>query len=354
MEDLIKCTSFQKDFLEKFSNLFEANREIKISQRQFITKSFMKLQADIVEYIFRWNPSQNIDPQKPFVAIPIRNSSKLLRYTLENFSSNNFYEHVNVVIIDDRSEENLSTIINDYPVSYIRVTNSESMFNFSMLNNIAALIAYVLGGDTFIMWNSDLWLADIRHFNELLQRHKDQDSTISGSKLLYPLESLHDEEHSENMKHHFPDKLETEYKGSVQFGGSRWIPYILKTSKGRRDCFMPIHFRRFSNKDDHRVNTDYATDFVTGALQVIDLSWFIQNGGLNPSLPKNFQDTDLCLRAVESGKKVMYFGKDLHFYHDESYSFFSNKDVKKEDDQMKNDEAFFVKLWDEKLLKIIY
>ena len=115
-----------------------------------------------------------------------------------------------------------------------------------------------------------------------------------------------------------------------------------------------MHYKRFADKEDPCVNCDTGMETVTGALQVINLEWFIQNGGLNPSLSKNFQDTDLCLRAVEQGLKVMYFGKDIYFYHDESYNFYYNNSETKMDQQMFSDNTLFEKLWSKKLPTLVF
>ena len=67
-----------------------------------------------------------------------------------------------------------------------------------------------------------------------------------------------------------------------------------------------------------------------------------------------FQDVDLCLRALEDNKSVYYFGKDIHFYHDESFNHFSNKDEKKMDRQFVSDEVLFNKIWANKITNIIF
>ena len=127
----------------------------------------------------------------------------------------------------------------------------------------------------------------------------------------------------------------------------------MKTKAGNLNIPLPYHFRRFSNKDDSRVNSNYGTDFVTGALQLVNLNWFIKIGGFNPSLPKVFQDVDLCLKAIKEGRKVMYFGKDIHFFHDESYNHYSNKNQEKMDLQFHSDQVLFAKIWNSEIGHIL-
>ena len=84
---------------------------------------------------------------------------------------------------------------------------------------------------------------------------------------------------------------------------------------------------------------------------MIDLEWFITNGGLNPSLSKNFQDVDICLRANEQNNSVYYFGKDIYFYHDESVSLIKEG---KNDTQLVSDHVLFGKIWNEKLYSLVF
>jgi GT2 family glycosyltransferase len=215
-----------------------------------------------------------------------------------------------------------------------------------MLCNIGAYIANKLGCEEIILWNNDLWVEKREYLETIIKKHREDNSTISGAKLLYPLKSFNgDTEDSENVKQHFPNMKDGKWRGTVQFGGSSWI----QTSGPI--LFSPVHKRRFENARHYLVNDEHAEIFVTGAFQVIDLNWFINNGGMNPSLSKNFQDVDLCLRASTQNDKVMYYGRDLFFWHDESLTFYSGNE-KKNDKQFISDHVLFGKLWNDKIAKI--
>ena len=342
MQEYFTCNFFDSkyaDFLGCWS----------LSQRQLVPVNANALSPKTINYACEWLGTDDLSG-KPVAIIPIRDNSELLQYTLNNFKKNNFFDRVHVIIVDDRSTENLKKICKKHKVNYLRVDN-EVGFNFSMLNNIPAFIASNLGATQIILWNSDLWIDNIESFDKFLALHNEEQSTISGSKLLYPIESMHPDD-SVNIKTHFPDKLGGSYRGTVQFGGSRWMRRSMKTANGNVDMMLPYHFLRFASPDEPRVNSNYATEFVTGALQLIDLDWFIGVGGLNPSLAKVFQDVDLCLRAVQDNKKVMYLGKDIQFFHDESYNHYSNRDEKKMDLQFSSDHGLFTKIWKDKIFKI--
>ena len=343
MKDYFSCNFFNSDF--KISSKFE------VLQDEIVYVGGKHFKKIANTYRCQWVPNEGIRKELPFVLIPIKNNSNLIKYVFTNFKNNKFYDFCNIILIDDRSKENLQKIAKQFNVSYLRIDNNKG-FNFSMLNNIAALVSHKLGAKEIVLWNSDLWLEKIEHFHSLMEKHKNSFSTISGSKLLYPLTSVVDGD-SVNIKNHFPSKGEGEYKGKVQFGGVRWAFSGFEEKSGQA-IYLPVHYKRFADKKDPCVNCEMGTEFVTGALQVIDLEWFIKIGGLNPSLSKVYQDVDLCLRAIEDSRSVMYFGKNMHFYHDESYNHFSNDGERKVDDQFVSDSKLFNKIWSKKIHSLIF
>lgn len=302
-----------------------------------------------VIYTCSFEKSENFSASKPTIIIPIRDNTELLKFTLDNLETNNITKHCNIIIVDDRSEQDLLSIAKQSSHSYLRVDNKKG-FNFSMLNNIAAKICHQLENDTVIFWNSDLWAPNEDMFLELMRRHHQAGSKISGSKLLYPpasMSSFNDnkEVDTENIKNIFPHLKGGLWRETVQFGGSHWV-----NTPGSPIDLSPVHFKRFTSITDPLVNCDKGETFVTGALHVCDLNFFIEMGGFNPSLSKVFQDVDICLRAYELGHCVMYFGKDIFFYHDESHITAKNKT---NDFQWHSDHYLFAKVWNSKMDLII-
>lgn len=330
---------------------FSPEVEFSISQQEILLDkvmqngkvSFSKID---VGYDCSWSKQKDWDCNKPTIVIPIKDNKELISITIDNLKQNSIDSLTNIIIVDDRSQEPLKDYVIEKGLSYLRIDNPKG-FNFSMLNNIAAKIAHSLGSKELIMWNSDLWCAKREYFTELLKRHRDSSSTISGSKLVYPpIEySMNKEQDSDNIKFHFPQMTGGKWRETIQFGGAGWVvtngPII----------YSPMHRFRFKNKDNNLVNCDKGETFITGALQVIDLEWFIENGGLNPSLSKNMQDVDLCLRAVKQNKEINYFGKDIYFYHDESVSLIKEGKI---DKQMQSDHVLFGKIWNNTIQDLIY
>lgn len=348
MSSFYKCAFFEKPKLENVESFVVEQEELVMNE--ILDNNRISFSKNNVLYRCSFIKQDNFEPQKPTLLIPIKDNSNLLEYTINNLKQTKVTDRANVIIIDDRSEEDLKSITLSSDLSYLRVDN-EKGFNFSMLNNIAAKLCSDMGVKEIVLWNSDLWTPDEHAFLKILERHRENNSKISGTKLVYPpVEmSLNKNLDTENIKTTFPNLTGGKWRETVQFGGDVWV--LTPQSPIR---VSPLHFRRFSKIENPLVNCDRGCNFVTGALQIWDLKFFVDLGGLNPSLSKNFQDVDVCLKATESGESVFYFGKNLFLYHDESLSMHSIKNEKKNDHQMISDHYLFAKLWNEKIGSMVF
>jgi len=342
-----ECELFKQD-IDIFADKFI------VEQKELVFDEAIGNQAKFkqinVEYICRFIfAKQFFDKTKPFIIIPSRNNIELIKYTLNNLFQNKIEEICNIMVIDDRSTDDYEKLLKQFNISLLRIDNQKG-FNFSMLCNIGAYIADKLECQEIILWNNDLWVEKREYLETIIKKHREDNSIISGTKLLYPLKSFNgNTEDSENIKYHFPGMSNInnkKWRGTIQFGGAGWI----QTSGPI--LFSPTHSKRFYEKDNHMVNCDKGETFVTGAFHLYNLSWFVKSGGLNPSLSKMFQDVDICLRANFQNKKVMYYGKDLYFWHDELLSYFSINE-KKDDKQSVSDHVLFAKIWNDKIIGII-
>jgi len=331
---------------ELFNQTIQDYKNFKFTQEELLLKSFngssSSFEKKQVIYSCSFEEHTEADWGKPTGIIPIKDNIKLLTFTLNNLKQFNVFKYINFIIVDDRSSEDIKSVCQQYPVSYLRVDN-EKGFNFSSLNNIAAKIAHDKGSKRIILWNSDLWVSDEGTIPSLISLHEKNNATISGTRLLYPPFSWNGEVVSENIKEFFINKKDT-YRDTVQFGGSFF------TFNDQLKTFFPNHYGRFCNKNNPYVAQNKLQEFVTGAFQIIEMEWYLENVGLNQSMSKNFQDVDICLRACEQDNKIMYLGE--HFlYHDESVSLTG----KKNDDQMISDHVLYSKIWNnERFFKFIF
>jgi len=330
MSSYYKCQLFNQE-IKDYTNFSFIQDELLLKNFNGSSSSFEKLN---IEYKCSFEEYGQADWTKPTGIICIKDNVELLKFTLENLKQYNVYKYVNFIIVDDRSINDIKIICKEYPVSYLRVDNQKG-FNFSSLNNIAAKIAHDKKSEQIILWNSDLWAPDEQTIPKLLELHKINDSTISGTKLLYPEFSWNnDEGPSHNIQSVFSNKSSS-YRGTIQFGGGL---FILNDSL---NSFFPYHYLRFKNKNYYLSNQNKLDNFVTGAFQIINLIWFFESGGLNPSMSLNFQDVDLCLKAIENDKKIYFFGENLFLYHDESISISKQKNS----NQFTSDNILYSKIW---------
>lgn len=326
---------------------FEIKHQFSVTQQELVLTSINERTAETrftkqsIEYKCQWTMQPDFDVSRPTIIMPIRDYSELLSKTVSNMKQNNVLNYCNFIVVDDRSTEPLRNLVKDY--SYLRIDNDKG-FNFSMLNNIAAFLVYRLGGKEIILWSSDVYINSENDFLNLLSKHRESNSSVSGPKLLYPPKDISfvKEADSDNITGFYPHK-KGQWRNTVQYGGTIWMP------SSPLQPYLPHHYMRFGNPFDSRVNCDKGVDCLTGAILAVDLENFIKLGGLNPSLAKNFQDTDYCLKMVDNDLSCHYFGKDSHFYHDESLTIATTKN----DNQLLSDSVLFSKLWNEKIQNLI-
>lgn len=304
-------------------------RQREISARTADSAGRLILRPALVDYVCRFEPKPGgHDPRRPLILIPSRDALDLVAHTVANLRAHGAAEVCDILLIDDRSTADYGPIVRDGGcLSYLRI-DTVGGFNFSMLCNIGGYIARRLGHETILLWNNDVWIERADHLASFLARHRRDRATLSGAKLLYPPDP--------------PPVIAGPRGGSVQFGGFAWIP-----DRVHPDIRTPVHAHRGVDRDDPQVARDRPVTCLTAALLAIDLDWFIDAGGLNPSLAANLQDVDLCLRARLEHRPVMYYGSDLFFWHAESASLSAAK--RAGDPQFRSDRALFQLLWRDRL-----
>lgn len=327
-------------------NIYKYNFKSKIKTNTFsIKQQQLRLEAYFynqferhvvpygVTYTAKYIEAKNFNPSLPLLLICIKDNSELLTITLNNLQTYDIDSLSNILVIDDRPSNELNKqIVLDQGYSYISVKNSSNIFNFSMLHNMAVHVVRRKYStiSKIILWNSDLWTKDKDTLPELLRLHDESNSAITGTKLIYP---------DKTFKYYEESKANT-----VQFAGA------LFGGREDMDGLFPFHIYRGYPPEDEKVNCNKGELFITGAFMIINFSWFIKSGGFNPTLAIINQDTDLCLRAISQNKKVLYFGKDLQFYH---YEGMLRGEADCNLDQPKAESLIFSNLWPANIMKKI-
>lgn len=329
-------------FNEEFNlNSFSINQERLVFDR-FVENGKVKFSKVDTKYDVSFRKSKCFSKDKVPLIIPIRNLAGLLEYTLNNLQKFEANNHVNIIVVDDRSDPSIKEECDKHEfVSYIRC-DYDSGFNYAMLANIAALVSFKSGFKEIIYWNSDMYLPDCDTLPSLIKKHRTNQPAISGTKLLYPYEGWKINQNTAENETLDPSslqqlQLQKTYMGKVQFGGPGFSV--------QNNNINFFHAYRGFDKDDIYVNVDKGCHAVTGAYCMIDLEWLVSVGGFNPSLSKIYNDIDICLRACEQRKPVVYYGKDTFLYHEESVNLNSNPGESKIDHQFNSDAVLFSKIW---------
>ena len=257
-----------------------------------------KVNEDLEAYTFTFKSDIKKSDKLP-VLMPTKDHLSLLKHNLEILKKFGVIEDIQLIIIDDRSTEDVCGFCSSNDLGYIRIDNDYG-FNYSVNMNIGAWFLYNLGFETCMFLNNDCYIQNRSFLKELLKRHNDSGSHLSGIKLLYP-----------EFRLAFHKKM-NRLMGKVQFGGGDFFD--------RTTLTHPSHYARGAFHSHPHANRDSDEFFVTGACNIVDLETFIENGGYNEVMPSSYQDVFLALEYRRNNKKVSYFGKDIFFYHEETLS----------------------------------
>lgn len=270
------------------------------------------------------------------IIICTKDNAKLLNHTLNKLISYKTQDFCDILIVDDRSEtREVEEVSTKYNTSYLKVINSLDMFNYSVLNNIAACYAKVLNKKNIIFYNNDVWPDNQNTIINLINKHNEYKSDISGCRLLYP--SKEDYNQLTNNIHRLLDQLDR-IVGTIQHGGIYFSP-IGRTLK-------PFHLWRFHQKNKDLASYDSMCYAVTGAFQIVNTNSFFNIKGFNEGMSCAFQDIDLCVKALSQQMKIYYFGSE-YLYHIESPTIAIENISSKP--QLLSDNILWNYLWTQKL-----
>jgi GT2 family glycosyltransferase len=239
------------------------------------------------------------------IIIPVKDNPILLEFCLDNIFKNDINRYCDILVIDDRSssEENHLLCLNKR-VSHCKALNTDNSFNYSVLTNIGASYAKLLGKKRILFWNNDLWANNPDTVKELLKFHIANNSSITGTRLIYPDQSQYK---SLGISEHVLGKQLDNSYNTIQHGGIVFIPFQCLINP-KVLMFMPSHQWRFFEPDHDLASIDQRCLAVTGALHIVNTEDFLNLGGYGCSLATSYQDIDLCQRAVQQKLAVYYVG----------------------------------------------
>ena len=225
---------------------------------------------------------------KPLVSviIPNKDEQKSLKKCIDSIKSKTNYSNYEIIIVENNSvTEDIFAYYKELENDdQIRVITWEKEFNYSAINNFGVRHAK---GELLLFLNNDVEVISENWMQELIANTQRPEVGITGVKLLYSDRTI-------------------QHAGTViGIGGVA----------GHMFVGMPASRSGYMHKASLQMN--YSA--VTAACMMMKRSVHEELGGFEEKLAVAFNDVDLCLRTVASGKLVVY-NPYVELYHYESKS----------------------------------
>jgi GT2 family glycosyltransferase len=220
------------------------------------------------------------------IIIPTKDQKELLACCVSGVLERTHYRNLQLLIVDNRSEEAATHAYFDEIATdpRVRVLHYDEPFNFSLINNWAASRA---AGDVLLFLNNDTEVIDPDWLRHLVANACRAEVGAVGAKLIYP-------------------------SGRVQHAG------VILGLGG-----VAGHFHLGCQRHDpgyfSRAVLQQNLSAVTAACVAMRRTVFEEAGGFNGDLRVAFNDVDLCLRLRQSGYLIVWTPL-AELYHHESAS----------------------------------
>jgi O-antigen biosynthesis protein len=206
------------------------------------------------------------------IIVPTRDKAALLRVCADGVLNHTEYPHLELLIVDNGSEEpEALALLNQLAANKrVVVLRQPGPFNWSVLNNKAAACA---AGSVLVLLNNDIAVLRPDWLTVLVSHAMQPGVGAVGAKLLYP-------------------------DGRVQHAGLTTDPsgprhlFRYATDGALGSCGLMGLTRQFWG--------------VTGACLAIPRHVFTTVGGLNENLPITYNDVELCMRLTLLGYRILW------------------------------------------------
>ena len=214
------------------------------------------------------------------VIIPTVNSPGLIRRCVQGLLESTSCSHKEIVLVDSGSTdpETLAYYERLTAAGAARVVPLGRPFNYSAACNVGARAAR---GDALLFLNNDIEVIAPDWIDELVRWGDRNGVGVVGTKLLYPDGSM-------------------QHAGTV-LSGDPWIAFNIFLGHPVRERSANLGLTPFGSFDCYR-----NCAAVVGACQFIPKPVFDQLGGYDERYLIASSDTDLCVRALAAGYRIIY------------------------------------------------
>lgn len=216
------------------------------------------------------------------VIIPTRDNLSFLRPCIQSVDENT-YRNVEIIVVDNRSEEQETKDFLDNLGSRqnVKVIPFDEEFHFAKMNNMAAERAE---GSYLLLLNVDTRAIEPDWLASMLEVAQIPGVAIVGSKLLFPDDTI-------------------QHAGIVLWQGG---------TAGHLHSRLPRDSHGYFGIVDMIRNCSA----VTAACMLMRKDVFDELGGFDTNLAISYQDVDFCLRAREAGYRTVYTPFSLLYHHE--------------------------------------
>jgi len=199
----------------------------------------------------------------------------------------NFNKNVEVIIVNNSKEENLSDLKEFYPL--LTIIENENT-GYSKANNLAAKRAK---GEYLLFLNADTEI--LNDFTEdLVSKFRNFDFGAAGLKLQYE---------------------DGRFQNSFGF-----FPTILNEYKNKKaELAFKKNNLKYIKEREEKYSEVKEVDWVTGAALFIKKSTFDKIKGFNERFFLFYEDIDLCCRLHKAGYKNYYYPRSKIIHHKSEY-----------------------------------
>jgi GT2 family glycosyltransferase len=254
-------------------------------------------------------------PPRVSLVIPTRDRLSLLKVCVQGLLDNTAYPQLEVVILDNESEEaeTRAYLMTASADPRVKVFYAPGPFNFSALNNLGVRQAT---GEVIGLLNNDLEVTDPNWLDEMVRHALRPEVGAVGPKLYYA---------SGTIQH-----------AGVVLGVGGVASHLMK--------HQPPDSPGYAGK----IALTQQFSSVTGACLLTRKAVWDEVGGLDENLPVAFNDIDLCLKIRAAGYRVIWTPW-AQLVHHESASRGSDSGLENRA-RLRSDSARMMQVWGETLI----